>query len=104
MPERQFINNNIKIDEHHYGKGVTAKFADGDIRGAVREISSSDNLAIHNDETLAALIAHHPPAQPNQLLPLPPDDMIIAASVGQNTVRQAINEYGPGSSRGSDGL
>ncbi|KAI0982734.1 hypothetical protein GJ496_006454 [Pomphorhynchus laevis] len=54
-PERQFTNNNIKINEYHNGKGVAAKFADGDIKGAVREISSSGNLAIHNDETLKAL-------------------------------------------------
>ncbi|KAI0986933.1 hypothetical protein GJ496_002064 [Pomphorhynchus laevis] len=73
-PERQFTNNNIKIDEHHYGKRVAAKFADGDIRGAVREISSSNNLAIHNEETLPALIAYHPPAPPNLLLSLPPDE------------------------------
>ncbi|KAI0983231.1 hypothetical protein GJ496_007388 [Pomphorhynchus laevis] len=70
-PKRQFTNNNIKIDEHHYGKRVAAKFADGDIRESVREIFSSDNLEIHNEETLAALIAHHPPAPPNLLLPPP---------------------------------
>ncbi|KAI0986383.1 hypothetical protein GJ496_011012 [Pomphorhynchus laevis] len=31
-PERQFTNNNIKIDGHHYRKRVEEKFADGDIR------------------------------------------------------------------------
>ncbi|KAI0985148.1 hypothetical protein GJ496_001120 [Pomphorhynchus laevis] len=91
-PERQFTNNNIKIDEHHYGKRVAAEFADGDIRGAVREIFSLDNLAIHNEETLAALSAHHPPAPLNILLLLPLNDKIIAASVGQDAVRQAIND------------
>ncbi|KAI0988724.1 hypothetical protein GJ496_008835 [Pomphorhynchus laevis] len=84
LPERQFTNNNIKIDVHHYVIRVAAKFADGDIRGAVREISSSENLAIHNEETLVALLAHHPSAPPNILLPPPPDDTIIAASVGQD--------------------
>ncbi|KAI0989579.1 hypothetical protein GJ496_009721 [Pomphorhynchus laevis] len=103
MVVRQFTNNNIKNDEHHYGKRVAANFAYGDIRGAVREISSSDYLTIHNEETLAALIAHHPPAPPNLLLPTTLDDTIIVASVGQDAVRQAINEFGPGSSGATRG-
>ncbi|KAI0988982.1 hypothetical protein GJ496_007708 [Pomphorhynchus laevis] len=90
-PERQFINNNIKFDEHHYGKRVSAKFTNGDIRGA---------------ESLAALIAHHPPAPPNLLFPPPPDDTIIAASVrqdaGQTSNKTSLAQDNPEDRMGFD--
>ena len=51
---------------------VAAKFADGDIKGAVRLVASPDSVTPHNDTTLHQLQCRHPSAQDNLVLPVAP--------------------------------
>ena len=85
-------------------KRVAAKFVDGDVRGAVRELASSEGLAPNNEATLEALRSKHPPIPEDLSLPEPPDgnfDVIVAT---EEEVRRAIDSFQPGSAGGPDGL
>ena len=85
-------------------RGVAAKFADGDVSGAVRELSSSDGLARRSEETVRALRLKHPPAPRDLMMPEPPDNSLIVPVVSEEDVRKAINSFRPGSAGGPDGL
>jgi len=96
------ISDDDKVEKLR--KRVAAKFADGDVSGAVRELSSSDGLAKHCEETVRALRLKHPPAPRDLLLPEPPDNSLIVPVVSEEDVRKAINSFRPGSAGGPDGL
>jgi hypothetical protein len=42
-------------------RGVSAKFSDGDLKGAVRLLASTEDIAPRDDRTLAQLRQKHPP-------------------------------------------
>ena len=97
---RSQIDSSLKLKRR-----VAAKFADSDIRGAVREMASTDGLAPHNSETVRALKAKHPPTPDNLSLPAPPSgDLVAAPVITENEVRKAIESFRPGSAGGPDGL
>ena len=48
---------------------VAAKFAEGDVSGAVRELASAEGLAPQDADTLRALKEKHPSAPENLSLP-----------------------------------
>ena len=55
-------------------KRMSAKFSDGDVKGAVRFLASEEEYDPQDDRTLTRLAQKHP-AVPNYLsMPLPPDD------------------------------
>lgn len=83
---------------------VAAKFAEGDVSGAVRELASADGLAPQNGDTLDALKAKHPSAPENLCLPDPPDGAIVPVVATEEDVRRAILSFRVGSSGGPDGL
>ena len=85
-------------------KRVAAKFADGDVSGAVRELSSSDGLAMQSEDTVRALRDKHPPAPRDLMMPEPPDNSFIVPVVSEEDVRKAVNSFRPGSAGGPDGL
>ena len=59
---------------------VAAKFADGDVSGAVRELASADGLAPQDGDKLRALKEKHPSAPENLSLPDPPDGSVVPQS------------------------
>ena len=75
---------------------VEDKFADDDISGAVRELSSSHGLARRSEETVRALRLKHPPAPRDLMMPEPPDNSLIVPVVSEEDVRKAINSFRPG--------
>ena len=86
-------------------RAVAAKFADGDLRGAVRVLASTEVHAPVDDRTLGLLQQKHPPAPDNLSLPNPPDDDYPAPIVAtEEDVRKALASFRPGSAGGPDGL
>ena len=96
---------NVLDDSVRLGKRVTAKFNDGDIRGAVRLITSEENHAPSDDRTRRLLLDKHPPAPNDSQLPPPPDTNLATPVVaGEDDVRKALASFGPGASGGPGGL
>ena len=84
---------------------VAAKFADKDIKGAVRLLASAEDIAPQDDNTLAALREKHPTAPDDLSLPAQPeDDYPAPAIVSAEDVRKALSSFRPGSAGGPDGL
>ena len=85
-------------------KRVSAKLSDGDVKGAVRLLSSGEEHAPIDGQTRALLAAKHPAAPTDLSMPLPPDDSFVAAVAGEEDVRKALASFGPGSAGGLNGL
>lgn len=85
-------------------KRVECKIADGDIKGAVRILSSSDTLAPQNESTFTQLQAKHPPPSREMSFPDPPDKSIDPLAVSEKDVFHSIKSFQNGSGSGIDGL
>ena len=72
---------------------VAAKFAEGDVSGAVRELASADGLAPQDGDTLRALKEKHPSAPENLSLPDPPDGFVVPAVASEEDVRKGILSF-----------
>ena len=83
---------------------VAAKFAEGDVSGAVRELASAEGLAPQDGDTLRELKEKHPSAQENLSLPDPPDGSVVPVVATKEDVRKAIMSFRAGASGGPDGL
>lgn len=83
---------------------VEKKVSDGDIRGAVRLLSSEEDLATDSIETYAALKEKHPTPSRQLRIPNLPSDDHIHASVTEKAVATAIASFPNGSAGGIDGL
>ena len=84
---------------------VNIKFMEGDIRGAVREVCSSNVIAPFSSETLTALLEKHPPAPADLNLPFPPEEGIHQPrTASRRDINKAIDYFKPGSAAGPDGL
>ena len=83
---------------------MAAKFAEGDVGGAVRELASSDGLAPLSPATEADLRAKHPPAPQDLAFPDPPCNSLPVAIATTDDVLKAITSFRPGSAGGPDGL
>jgi hypothetical protein len=84
---------------------VAAKFADGDVRGAVRVLASGEGFAERTPGTIHALMEKHPPSPPDQEMPPPPDDQLappIVVTVEE--VAASVASFPPGTAAGPDGL
>ena len=81
-----------------------AKFAEGDVSGAVRELASAEGLAPQDGDTLRAL-KETPTSTPENLsLPDPPDGSVVRAVATEEEARKAIMSFRAGASGGPDGL
>ena len=83
---------------------VAAKFAEGDVSGAIRELASAEGLAPQDGDTLRALKEKHPSVPENLSLPDPPDGSVVPAVATEENVRKAILSFRAGASGGPDGL
>jgi hypothetical protein len=81
---------------------ASAKLQEGDIKGAVRCLTSEETLAPSTAATLQALHAKHPPCPPNRRAP--PVTSTQPLTVTPAEVKDAIKSFAPGSAGGRDGL
>ena len=94
----------IVNEEEAIAKRAAAKLDEGDVRGAIRQLCSSDTFAEPSKETWQSLLAKHPPALAQRpTLPFPVDNL-EPLTVSPDQVLRAIRSFPPGSSGGVDGL
>lgn len=104
---RDFRITSFPIREKHnspMSRLIEAKVSDGDIRGAVRILSSDMGLASHSLSTFEALLEKHPAPSRPLSFPEPPVSTSPSLSVSLEMVNNAINRFPKGSSSGIDGL
>ena len=86
-------------------KRVGAKLSDGDVKGALRLLTSSNTIALPSDENIACLKTKHPDAPVDLDLPPGPDrELEPPAQVSEADITAAICGFNTGSSAGLDGL
>ena len=83
-------------------KRASIKLEDGDVRGAIRILSSSDTIAPRDATTAAALGALHPSTPPDRRPP--PTTTSAPMHVNSSAVKKAISSFPNGSAGGPDGL
>lgn len=83
---------------------VEYKISDGDVKGAVKLLSSTDTIAPFNEVTLEELKQKHPPPTEDIPLPEPPDKKIEPLAVSEKEVYKMIGKFPHGSSAGIDGI
>ena len=83
---------------------VDAKFAEFDLKGAIRELSSDDTFAPNNEETLDLLQARHPTAPDGIALPPAIDGAEAHIQISEDSVKKAILSFQASSAGGPDGL
>ena len=83
---------------------MDAKFAENDIRGAIRELSSDDTLAPDNDDTLNKLKERHPRAPNASSFPQAPENNDSHISATPDSVKSSIFSFPAGSTGGPEGL
>ena len=81
---------------------VSRKLDEGDVRGAVRLVSSSDTIAPFDEATLLKLRQKHPP-RPNDRMAFPRTD-VPPLQVETQDVRSAVESFKAGSSGGCQGF
>ena len=82
-----------------------AKLSDGDVKGALRLLTSSNTIALPSDENIACLKTKHPDAPVDLDLPPGPDrELEPPAQVSEADITAAICGFNTGSSAGLDGL
>ena len=84
---------------------IATKFVDGDVRGAVRVLTSEDGFADRSKAIVDALREKHPPAPSDLDLPPPPDDQLASPiTVTKQEVLAGIMSFPKSSGTGPDGL
>ena len=84
---------------------IHAKCADGDIRAALRLLTSSDSFAEPSNDVITTLRHKHPPAPDDEELPPPPvSSDTPPLIVTEEQVHSAVFSMSPGSSAGLDGI
>ena len=83
---------------------VQKKCADGDIRAALRLLTTTDSIISPSDEVVTALRAKHPPAAPDEDIPEARDPDQHRLAIVEADVMAAIQATPPGSAAGLDGL
>ena len=86
-------------------KRVMGKCADGDIRAALRLLTTDDTFSNHSPDTILALRNKHPPAPSDVIIPDEPPNMASRAlSVDSDCVLAAVRAMPSGSGAGLDGM
>ena len=103
----QINRNNTRScnSEEFRAKAAIAKIEDGNLQAAIRILSSDDQPAEDNDDTLRDLAEKHPTAPINiEFL----DDSVTKdfepLQVSERDVKNSISSFPPGSSAGLDSL
>ena len=80
------------------------KLANGDVKGAIRVLSSNDSLLPSDPSTLSVLESKHPPRHPDSQIPDPPsaEQAAEALQLSEAQVRKAILSFPGGSAGGCD--
>ena len=76
----------------------------GDIRGAVRILSSEDTVLPSDASTLQKLKEKHPPPHPHTNMPPPPEENLVSFTATRDDVKDAIKSFRNGSGGGQDAL
>ena len=97
-------NNKTKSEHEILKNRINAKFAENDLRGAIRELSSDDILAPDNSETLNKLRERHPAAPAVVSLPSAPENDDAHVPVSPDSVKSGILSFPAGSAGGPEGL
>lgn len=86
-----------------FSKRIESKVADGDIRGAIKILSSSETLAKQDNQTYQKLLQKHP--TPSRIINSPesPEDLDYLV-VDEEMVKKCIYSFPNGSAAGIDGL
>ena len=100
--ERSGSKNRPTPSRSTLAQAVSAKLEDGNLRAAIRLVSSDDEPVTPSAETLASLRLKHPP--PSQMDPSLAGVQCTPLVVDQNEVRKAILSFPAGSTGGPDGL
>jgi hypothetical protein len=74
-------------------KTAENKISDGDIRGAIRLLSSSDVFAANNSDAFAQLEEKHPPPSRTLNLPELPNENVDYLSVSEDNVFKVIISF-----------
>ena len=98
------LNNKPKTEAEILKNRINAKFAENDLRGAIRELSSDDTLAPDNSETLNNLRERHPEAPAELTLPSAPENDDDHIPVSSESVKSGIHSFPAGSTGGPEGL
>ena len=81
----------IRTSEDAFAKRVMSKCADGDIRAALRLLTSDDTMSVDSADTLQVLQSKHPPGPENATLPpMPAERRIDSLLVEQDNVLAAV--------------
>ena len=99
QPDHRGRKNDLNI-----GKIVANKIEAGDVKGAVRILSSDDSLAPNEDTTFNKLLAKHPPAPTDSRTPPPIGERHVPPMVTPKTVENLIGSFPAGSAGGPDRL
>ena len=98
------VTNNKPFKNSPKSRIIESKVSDGDIRGAIRILSSNLGISDNLTTTFAALSDMHPsPSRPLHF-PLPPSSDVNNLFVSTDLVSHAILSFPCGSSSGIDGL
>lgn len=101
--DRRPSSRKTKNDSALLSALVTAKIEDGNIKAALRILSSEDKPAPDNETTLNALLDRHPSAvKDRETLPSPND--FTTLQVSEAEVISVIRSFPAGSSGGPDGI
>jgi len=85
-------------------KKVQSKIADGDIRNAIRILTSDDTIAPKNEETLRILKEKHPFPDVKETSLNFNDSLNFDFKISDKEIKDAIFSFNPGSSGGLDSL
>ena len=83
---------------------VAVKLSDGDVRGAIRLLASSDEIVQSSTEVTESLERKHPPAPVDLNMPPQTDERNQPCLATEAEVKTSINSFDTGSSAGLDGL
>lgn len=92
-----------KNPQKNLGKKVESKISEGDIKGAIQILTSSETLATKNEETIKILEYKHPPHEKEMCFPSSPEE-ILKINFLNLEIKKSISSFRPGSAGGIDGL
>jgi len=83
---------------------VSAKIEDGNMKAAIRIVSSEDKPAPDNADTLTKLLDKHPPSPSGGSIAYPLSGPSVSYKATEEEVRRAIRSFPSGSCGGPDGI
>ena len=105
-PKARPSTSQTNDDDDTRCKAVAKKLACGDIKGAIRLLSSNNTHLPCDENTLSSLQSKHPPLHPDSCMPASPSevDSTGALHLNEAQIRKAISSFPAGSAGGLDRL